>query len=54
MRVLIACECPGPTQDGMEYETFHGVLMARPILGDAIALAPPTLEPNLASDVTGG
>ena len=28
------CECPGPTQDGMEYETFHGVLMARPILGE--------------------
>jgi hypothetical protein len=28
------CPCPGPTQDGMEYETFHGVLMARPILGD--------------------
>ena len=25
------CPCPGPTQDGMEYETFHGVLMARPI-----------------------
>jgi hypothetical protein len=25
------CKCPGPTQDGMEYETFHGVLMARPI-----------------------
>jgi len=23
------CQCPGPTQDGMEYETFHGVLMAR-------------------------
>lgn len=28
------CPCPGPTQDGMEYKTFHGVLMARPILGD--------------------
>jgi hypothetical protein len=28
------CQCPGPTQDGMEYEEFHGVLMARPILGD--------------------
>lgn len=28
------CECPGPTQDGMEYETFFGVLMARPILRD--------------------
>jgi hypothetical protein len=25
------CLCPGPTQDGMEYETFHGVLMARPL-----------------------
>lgn len=24
------CECPGPTQDGMEYETFDGVLYARP------------------------
>ena len=23
------CECPGPTQEGMEYETFHNVLMAR-------------------------
>ena len=26
------CECPGPTQDDMEYEEFHGVLMARPII----------------------
>lgn len=27
------CEskCPGPTQDDMEYQDFHGVLMARPI-----------------------
>jgi hypothetical protein len=23
------CQCPGPTQDGMEYEEFHNVLMAR-------------------------
>jgi len=26
------CVCPGPTQDGYEYEEFHGVLMARKIL----------------------
>lgn len=26
------CKCPGPTQDGMEYEEFHDVLMARPII----------------------
>jgi hypothetical protein len=25
------CPCPGPTQDGMEYQEFYGVLMARPI-----------------------
>jgi hypothetical protein len=25
------CECPGPTQDGMEHETFYNVMMARPI-----------------------
>lgn len=25
------CQCPGPTQDGIEYETFHGVLMGKPI-----------------------
>lgn len=24
------CGCPGPTQEGMEYEEFHSVLMARP------------------------
>jgi len=24
------CQCPGPTQDGMEYEIFYNVLMARP------------------------
>lgn len=23
------CACPGPTQEGYEYEEFHGVLMAR-------------------------
>lgn len=23
------CKCPGPTQDNMEYEVFHDVLMAR-------------------------
>jgi hypothetical protein len=25
------CQCPGPTQDGMEYKEIEGVLMARPI-----------------------
>jgi len=25
------CDCFGPTQDDIEYETFHGVLMGRPI-----------------------
>jgi len=24
------CQCPGPTEDGMEYKTVDGVLMARP------------------------
>ncbi len=24
------CECPGPTQDGYEYEEHDGVLFARP------------------------
>lgn len=28
------CQCLGPTQDGMDYETFHGVLMARPDVED--------------------
>jgi hypothetical protein len=28
------CQCPGPTQDGMEYEYFGDVLMARPILSN--------------------
>jgi hypothetical protein len=23
------CECPGPTQEGMEYREFNGVLYAR-------------------------
>lgn len=24
------CDCPGPTQDGMEYQEFNGILYARP------------------------
>jgi len=32
------CECPGPTQDGMEYEEFNGVLMARLIIKDNKAI----------------
>lgn len=33
-------QCPGPTQDGMEYETFHEVLMARPKTSRAVHVPP--------------
>jgi DNA (cytosine-5)-methyltransferase 1 len=46
------CECPGPTQDGMEYQEFNGVLYARhlPVAIQAGAIKE---NPNIGPDGIG-